>query len=231
MPISMARRDLMACAQTGSGKVWPPASVLYRAPYPLLLLTLYSSPSTPHPLLYSSPSAHETRGERPPLEPPSRGPAAHTPAASLHPRCPPATPIHPRTLSHPPLSHAPGHAAAAQTASFLLPIVTHLIAAERPAPTRKATPMALILSPTRELTIQIYNEARKFCYLSSVRPVVCYGGADIRDQLRDLERGCEVRGQPPLRAQAATLDQPPLATPGRAGDQATLCLHPICSPV
>jgi len=57
---------------------------------------------------------------------------------------------------------------------------------------RKANPMALVLSPTRELTIQIYNEARKFCYLSGVRPVVCYGGADIRDQLRDLERGCEL---------------------------------------
>ena len=53
-------------------------------------------------------------------------------------------------------------------------------------------PMALVLSHTRELTMQIYNEARKFCYLSGVRPVVCYGGADIRDQLRDLERGCEI---------------------------------------
>ena len=50
----------------------------------------------------------------------------------------------------------------------------------------------MILSPMRELTVQIYNEARKFCYLSGVRPVVCYGGADIRDQLRDLERGCEI---------------------------------------
>ena len=62
---------------------------------------------------------------------------------------------------------------------------------ERP-PGRKSQPLALVLSPTRELTVQIYNEARKFCYLSGVRPVVCYGGADIRDQLRDLERGCEI---------------------------------------
>ena len=59
-------------------------------------------------------------------------------------------------------------------------------------PMRKATPMCLILSPTRELTMQIYNEARKCCYLTGIRPVVCYGGADIRDQLRDLERGCEI---------------------------------------
>jgi ATP-dependent RNA helicase DDX3X len=79
-----------------------------------------------------------------------------------------------------------------KTASFLLPIITRIMSMERPPPMRKANPMALVLSPTRELTIQIYNEARKFCYLSGVRPVVCYGGADIRDQLRDLERGCEL---------------------------------------
>lgn len=80
--------------------------------------------------------------------------------------------------------------------------------------------MALILSPTRELTVQIYNEARKFCYLSGVRPVVCYGGADIRDQLRDLERGCEVL----------------VATPGRLCDlierarvMLNLCAVPFAS--
>ena len=63
---------------------------------------------------------------------------------------------------------------------------------EKPPPARKAYPLALILSPTRELTSQICNEAKKFCYLSGCRPVVVYGGADIRDQLRDLERGCEL---------------------------------------
>merc|ERR1719486_390330 len=79
-----------------------------------------------------------------------------------------------------------------KTASFLLPMISRLLDVEKPPPSRKAAPLGLILSPTRELTIQIYNEARKFCYLSGVRPVVCYGGADIRDQLRDLERGCEI---------------------------------------
>ena len=80
-----------------------------------------------------------------------------------------------------------------KTASFLLPTITKIMRnGERPPPGRKSQPLALVLSPTRELTVQIYNEARKFCYLSGVRPVVCYGGADIRDQLRDLERGCEI---------------------------------------
>lgn len=57
---------------------------------------------------------------------------------------------------------------------------------------RRAHPFALILSPTRELTSQIFEEARKFCYRSWVRPCVVYGGADIGHQIRQIERGCDL---------------------------------------
>ena len=57
---------------------------------------------------------------------------------------------------------------------------------------RKAYPTTLILAPTRELTSQIYDEARKFSYRSWVRPCVVYGGADIGSQLRQIERGCDL---------------------------------------
>ena len=57
---------------------------------------------------------------------------------------------------------------------------------------RKAHPTTLILAPTRELTSQIYDEARKFAYRSWVRPCVVYGGADIGSQLRQIERGCDL---------------------------------------
>lgn len=57
---------------------------------------------------------------------------------------------------------------------------------------RKAYPTTLILAPTRELTSQIYDEARKFAYRSWVRPCVVYGGADIGSQLRSIERGCDL---------------------------------------
>ncbi|KAK0141433.1 ATP-dependent RNA helicase DDX3Y [Merluccius polli] len=52
--------------------------------------------------------------------------------------------------------------------------------------------MSLVLAPTRELALQIYDEARKFSYRSRVRPCVVYGGADIGQQIRDLERGCHL---------------------------------------
>lgn len=57
---------------------------------------------------------------------------------------------------------------------------------------KKAYPQALILAPTRELASQIYKEAKKFCYRSYVRPCVAYGGADIQQQLRLIDRGCHL---------------------------------------
>ncbi|KAJ2679619.1 ATP-dependent RNA helicase ded1 [Coemansia spiralis] len=89
-----------------------------------------------------------------------------------------------------------------KTGGFLFPILDELFSAgpaEAPAAdgrnphrSRKAYPVALILSPTRELTSQIFDEARKFCYRSWVRPAVVYGGADIGQQLRQIERGCDL---------------------------------------
>ncbi|KAJ2613003.1 ATP-dependent RNA helicase ded1 [Coemansia sp. RSA 1365] len=89
-----------------------------------------------------------------------------------------------------------------KTGGFLFPILNELFRtgpAEAPVAEgrgmyrqRKAYPVALILSPTRELTSQIYEEARKFCYRSWVRPCVVYGGADIGSQLRQIERGCDL---------------------------------------
>lgn len=57
----------------------------------------------------------------------------------------------------------------------------------------------MILAPTRELVSQIHDEARKFAYRSWVRPAVVYGGADINQQLRSIERGCDLLSATPGR--------------------------------
>merc|ERR1712003_410095 len=57
---------------------------------------------------------------------------------------------------------------------------------------RRVYPEALILAPTRELASQIQDEARKFTYCSGIASVVVYGGAEVREQLRQIERGCDL---------------------------------------
>jgi len=56
----------------------------------------------------------------------------------------------------------------------------------------RAEPRCLILAPTRELATQIMREAQKFAYHTRILPVVVYGGADIRQQVQLLERGCHL---------------------------------------
>jgi ATP-dependent RNA helicase DDX3X len=63
---------------------------------------------------------------------------------------------------------------------------------DAPSRNRKVHPNALILAPTRELAMQINEEALKFAYATGVQPVVVYGGAEVRDQLRTLEAGCDL---------------------------------------
>lgn len=88
-----------------------------------------------------------------------------------------------------------------KTAAFLVPILNQVFEEgppkNVPAPHRfssrpKQYPLALILSPTRELACQIYEEACKFAYRSRVRPCVVYGGADPVQQMKDLDRGCHL---------------------------------------
>lgn len=59
-------------------------------------------------------------------------------------------------------------------------------------PIARAEPLVVIVSPSRELGIQIFNEARKFCYRTMLRPCVIYGGGPIRGQLEQLSRGCDL---------------------------------------
>lgn len=47
-------------------------------------------------------------------------------------------------------------------------------------------PAALILSPTRELAIQIFEEATKFCYHTGLKVAVVYGGTKVAEQMFSL---------------------------------------------
>lgn len=56
----------------------------------------------------------------------------------------------------------------------------------------RAEPLVLVVCPARELAIQIFDEARRFCYRTMLRPCVVYGGGPIQEQLQQIGRGCDV---------------------------------------
>jgi superfamily II DNA/RNA helicase len=53
-------------------------------------------------------------------------------------------------------------------------------------------PTTVILAPTRELSIQIRDDAIKMTYRSFVRPKIAYGGTSVSMQAGDILRGCEM---------------------------------------
>eukprot|EP00397_Hematodinium_sp_SG-2012_P002722 GEMP01002730.1.p1 GENE.GEMP01002730.1~~GEMP01002730.1.p1 ORF type:complete len:728 (+),score=188.57 GEMP01002730.1:90-2273(+) len=99
-----------------------------------------------------------------------------------------------------------------KTAAFLVPVMQSMLTVGPPIipqhfnvdsrTMRTPMPIALVMAPTRELASQIADEGKKFAYNTGIRVCVVYGGADIRDQRRDVSAGVDVL----------------VATPGRLGD-------------
>ncbi|KAH8353675.1 hypothetical protein KR084_012623, partial [Drosophila pseudotakahashii] len=87
-----------------------------------------------------------------------------------------------------------------KTAAFLLPILSKLL--DDPQDLEIGKPQAVIVSPTRELAIQIFSEARKFSFDSYLKISIVYGGTSFKHQNECITKGCHVL----------------IATPGRLMD-------------
>ena len=86
-----------------------------------------------------------------------------------------------------------------KTCAFLLPICAALASGTPTTETngtkqdglQPACPSCVVLAPTRELASQIELEAQKLTFhIPNVSPVVVYGGAPAKSQLRDLAFAC-----------------------------------------
>ncbi len=76
-----------------------------------------------------------------------------------------------------------------KTAAYGLPLLQRLVA----EPLEPAQTRAVILSPTRELCLQIADDLESFSkYLPEVRILPVYGGADIVPQMRALKQGVHI---------------------------------------
>jgi len=80
-----------------------------------------------------------------------------------------------------------------KTAAFALPILQRLApqASSSASPARHPV-RALILTPTRELAIQVEQSFRDYGKHLPIRSAVVYGGADMNAQILQLRRGVEV---------------------------------------
>ena len=100
-----------------------------------------------------------------------------------------ATPIQQRAI--PPLRAGQDVIGIAQTgtgktAAFLLPLLQTLKYAQGEAP------RALVFAPTKELVVQIHQEALKFASYTDLRIVAFYGGVGPKQQIESIENGVDL---------------------------------------
>ena len=73
-----------------------------------------------------------------------------------------------------------------KTAAFGIPLLQRI-------DTSRRSPQALVLSPTRELCLQITDDIRDFAkYMDGVHVEAVYGGASIEPQMRSLKKGVNI---------------------------------------
>jgi len=78
-----------------------------------------------------------------------------------------------------------------KTAAFVLPILSRIFR-ERPVKAKKRVIRSLILTPTRELAVQIERSIHNYGQFVGVRALAIYGGVDIKKQLETLHRGVDI---------------------------------------
>ncbi|XP_014206546.1 ATP-dependent RNA helicase DDX42 [Copidosoma floridanum] len=77
-----------------------------------------------------------------------------------------------------------------KTAAFVWPMLIHIMDQKELAD--GDGPIGLVLAPTRELSQQIYQEAKKFGKVYNIRVCCCYGGGSKWEQSKALEDGAEI---------------------------------------
>ena len=73
-----------------------------------------------------------------------------------------------------------------KTAAFLLPLLQTLKYAQGEAP------RGLVLAPTKELVVQIHQEALKFASYTDLRIVAFYGGVGPKKQIEEIADGVDL---------------------------------------
>lgn len=77
-----------------------------------------------------------------------------------------------------------------KTLAFVLPLLKHV--QDQPPLAKGDGPIAILLSPTRELALQIYKQLTNFTKKLGISACCCYGGSSIEPQIAELKKGAQV---------------------------------------
>ncbi len=79
-----------------------------------------------------------------------------------------------------------------KTAAFLIALFTRLLNQPAPASSKRASPRAIVIAPTRELAVQIFEEARILGHATGFTFLAVYGGVDYEKQRTKLGAGIDL---------------------------------------
>ena len=80
-----------------------------------------------------------------------------------------------------------------KTAAFLVTIFDRFLKNPRRAPSAKGVcPRAIVITPTRELTVQVSRDAQELGRHLSIRTLAAYGGVDYKKQREDISQGVDL---------------------------------------
>ena len=79
-----------------------------------------------------------------------------------------------------------------KTLAFLTATFNHLLNVPEHTGRKVTQPRAIIMAPTRELAIQIYNDAKPLRESTGIRTALAYGGESYEKQLAKLEDGVDI---------------------------------------
>ncbi|MFH4976551.1 hypothetical protein AB6A40_003260 [Gnathostoma spinigerum] len=77
-----------------------------------------------------------------------------------------------------------------KTVAYLWPAIIHIM--DQPDLKEGDGPIALVVVPTRELAIQVYHEAKRYCKVYNLEVVCAYGGGSKWEQQNALKNGSEL---------------------------------------
>ena len=80
-----------------------------------------------------------------------------------------------------------------KTAAFTLPLLQRILPFASPSPSPARHPVrVLMLAPTRELDVQVFESVKSYSKYVPIRSLCAYGGVDIKPQIAEIRLGVEV---------------------------------------